>query len=131
MSLLSNKVRLLKEYKGIPAGSLIYQDSIDLDKFSYIGVVGRVRYFNGDLIEAFLEVGICEPVEDRWKPKDGQRFYSIQEDCKTYPYIWVDGSEFRDDQLKSGNCFQTIEQAEEASKRIKQVLADFQKEINQ
>jgi hypothetical protein len=67
---------------------------------------------------------IKQPEPERWKPKEGERFYFIGVQGEVaeaiYDVDWAKECEF-------GNCFQTKEQAQEAAQKVKELLLRLHK----
>jgi hypothetical protein len=65
-----------------------------------------------------------------WTPRKDEKYYAAVSNVtgKTQAFRWKNiATDFR--RLESGNIFRTKAHAEEAKRRIKQVLIDYQKEL--
>ena len=91
----------------------------------------NVNEFNLQYIKSHPE--IFEPVEERWKPIAGCGYYSVyvegEDDINMH--IREAGTKYFDRKYDIGNCFETEEQASEATKRIKELLLNYHEEINE
>jgi len=64
-----------------------------------------------------------------WEPAYGQQYYLVNTSSGTAISDRFDNATCDNDRIAIGNCFRTEEQAKEAAKRFKQMLADYQKEL--
>jgi hypothetical protein len=70
-----------------------------------------------------------KPEPQRWKPETNQWYYcateygDIQE--RNYSDNVIDGKQYN-----FGNCFQTSAQAQEAARRVRELLLNYHKELN-
>jgi len=81
-----------------------------------------------------------KPKPQQWKPEDGERYYYVTTRGKPSWGIYkqyYDGSEgsytyemYLSDMYENGNCFQTREQAIEAARRVRELLLNYHKELN-
>ncbi len=71
-----------------------------------------------------------QPPKKRWKPKKGDTYYWFDSHYHVRNYCWnndtIDNFMFTSD-----NCFRTEEQAEEAAKRVREVLEKYHEEIGE
>ena len=81
---------------------------------------------NKEIAGIFLEFGVCEAVEERWKPRGGAVYFYIVVDtwAEVYSIDWVNDSMDKR-RFAVGNVFETKEQAEEALKRVEEVLKSY------
>jgi hypothetical protein len=67
---------------------------------------------------------IKQPEPEKWKPKEGERFYFIGVQGEVaeaiYDVDWAKECEF-------GNCFRTKEQAQEAAEKVRELLLRLHK----
>lgn len=114
--------RLLKDLPGLKAGAIFDLHGLGLSATLTHGI-HKISGFN------FLDTDWFEPVEpERWKPKDGETYYFIYSHGEVQEWEW-DGDYYDIERYKLGVCFQTEEQAKEASKRVKKTLLKYQKEL--
>lgn len=66
----------------------------------------------------------------RWRAEEGRGYYSIDTDIEVYKYF--EGNDACDNKFyDASNYFRTKEQAEEAAKRVKEVLRKYHEEITE
>jgi len=118
------KYRLLKDLPGAKAGDVIY------------GSEGM--FFHPSQFPDW-----CEPIEERWKPKVGEEYWTIADTvplvreqgavvCKWYARQW----NWSNDLIDKGNysshlVFQTKEQAEGLLARLNKVVEDYLGELKE
>ena len=66
----------------------------------------------------------------RWRAKKGDRFYCFDTDFSVLDGL-EEGSKLDDSSWRSYNYFRTVEQVEEAARRIKEVLHKYHEEIGE
>lgn len=66
----------------------------------------------------------------RWRAKKGDRFYCFDTDFSVLDGL-EEGSNLDDSSWRSYNYFRTVEQVEEAARRIKEVLRKYHEEIGE
>ena len=64
----------------------------------------------------------------RWKPNVNEIYFSVVSHC-VLNIAWV-GTYHDHDRYASGNCFQTEAQAQEAASRVRDLLLNYHKELN-
>ena len=62
----------------------------------------------------------------RWKPEIGERYHYVTSRAKIYSGIYEQAY----DMYEAGNCFQTKAQAQEAARRVRELLLNYHKELN-
>lgn len=93
----------------------------------------RAAYFAGgwtfdpSLVESNTEY-FEEVKPERWKPEEGEQFWFVCQDGMAGISTWQDSLSYLYP-YSFGNCFQTEEQAREASVRVQQTLMDYQDEL--
>jgi hypothetical protein len=72
-----------------------------------------------------------EPYEpQRWTPNYMDRYWYVTVDHKVATGVWMDApSDYN--RYEGCNCFQTEEQAEEAARRMRELLINYHKELMQ
>jgi hypothetical protein len=70
-----------------------------------------------------------KPKIKQWKPKIFQLFYFLTERGGIVKQQYI-GSLFDQYYIKYGNCFRTKKQAEEAARRVRKLLLNYHKELN-
>ena len=92
-------------------------------------------FFCISYIEAHPE--IFEEVVERWNPENAEEYYFVaNEEGNTSNWVWdedafSDPKSYESRRYKTGNCFQTKDQAKEAFKRIKKTLLEYHEELNE
>lgn len=79
-----------------------------------------------------------KPEPERWKPEIGGRYHYVTTRVKSWSGIhkqsYDEGSYTIDmylsDMYENGNCFKTEAQAEEAARRVREILLNYHKELN-
>jgi hypothetical protein len=76
-----------------------------------------------------------KPEPKRWKPEIGERYHYVTSRAKIYSGIYEQAYELRakryfQNMYEAGNCFQTVAQAQEAARRVRQLLLNYHKELN-
>jgi hypothetical protein len=79
-----------------------------------------------------------KPEPQRWEPEKGERYYYVTTRAKACSGIYQEAYDcgrytidiYLSDMYNNGNLFQTSEQAEEAARRVRQLLLNYHKEIN-
>ena len=126
------KYRLLRDLPGIKAGRVFMASrqmvGSDNEKIVYIPESERfcLPMFHAAAVEDYPDY--FEEIVERWKPMEGEDYYAVDDsggvdDC--YNACQKDTDKVR----RFGNCFRTKEQATEASKRIKQTLMEYHREL--
>ncbi len=88
------------------------------------------------LFDKMKERGLCWNAEKkevekvRWRAKKGDRFYCFDTDFSVLDGL-EEGSKLDDSSWRSYNYFRTVEQVEEAARRIKEVLRKYHEEIGE
>lgn len=122
------KYKLLQPLPGIPAGSITipHQGSFSIENF-----IKDETGFSTIIEKQWLTNKTWfQEVEERWKPLMDEHYHcvlSIGEPLSN-PY---EGNCEDLERINFGNCFRTLEQAEEAAKRIKKLLMEYHKEIGE
>ena len=125
------KYKLLKDFGTIKAGT-IFVKSTRYAGFPYIQEMEIINPSIGGLSECFVENNNTwfEPIEERWKPREENKYYYITDHGSPNIYL----TEYRstlDSRYEFGNVFRTEEQAIEAAKRVKETLRKFHEEIGE
>lgn len=68
------------------------------------------------------------PKSRRFKPKDISGYYIVTSTCE-HTFFRCLGDAWEKNHYKSGNCFEKEAQAQEAARRVRQVLSDYQDEL--
>jgi hypothetical protein len=69
-----------------------------------------------------------KPEPQRWKPQKNEWYWTVNNDALVNS-LW--GDDFIDrERFAAFNCFQTQAQAEEAARRVRQLLLNYHKELN-
>ena len=106
----------------------------------YAGYINQARLATEEekqlLFDKMKEQGLKWNAEEkrvekvRWRAEEGRGYYSIYADIEVYKYF--ENNDACDNKLyDASNYFHTKEQAEEAAKRIKEVLFKYHKEIGE
>jgi|688.fasta_scaffold415672_3 hypothetical protein len=70
-----------------------------------------------------------KPEPQRWKPETNQWYYYLTEygdiQVTNYSVNEIDGKQYN-----FGNCFETCAQADEAARRVRELLLNYHKELN-
>lgn len=74
---------------------------------------------------------LCQPPEkkERWKPKDGDVYYFLDESALEQKDIWYD-YDVDNERYDFGNCFKTTKLANQARDLIKETLERFHESLN-
>jgi hypothetical protein len=117
---MAEKYRLLKDLPGISPGTLLERVS-GTDKFRDEDATIIVGPLTIKLTEWF------EPVEDRWKPKDGEVYWLVASHGNAMMECFSSWDNDRNRHL-FGNCFRTEALAELAAEKVRQCLTQFHEE---
>lgn len=91
------------------------------------------RHNNGELMlfpskDLRTWEGWKKPIK-RWKPKHDDEYYYITNQVGASATTCISNIDRR--KIIAGNCFRTFEQAEEAAKRVREVLEKYHEEIGE
>ena len=87
----------------------------------------KASALNADVVENnpdFFEIVI---VEEPWRPKGTDVYWHITPTMRVIHALFFNGSDLAESLIKSGNCFRTREQAEEARDKILKVLEEVRR----
>ena len=75
------------------------------------------------------KAGILEEIGDefRWKPKEGEAYFRVNDEGLVTEDIWHDNYEWRNRVFNFSNCFSSNSLAREASREIKATLLECKK----
>lgn len=118
------KYRLLKDHPYAKAGTIITEGHRNTLDICLQGENGYKQLFF--TVPLYAEKEWLEPVETRWEPKLGDRFFYVGESIEVKEAQLIVGLE-----LEDPNVFRTREQAEEAAKRVKACLEAYHVEIGE
>ncbi len=124
------KYKLLKDTYIAKAGTVYVGDDNQRDTYYYPeGLAHTLRFtYHAVPHNLILKTDWFEPVDERWKPKCGEKYYWVSNSggifCAFYDDNPIDKARY-----ESGNCFEIREQAEIAEKRIKQTFLYYHKEL--
>lgn len=121
------KYKLLKDTPTIKAGT-IGELVHGTYKFFTIGDFGDCEHYLKRVVESSPDW--FEPVIERWMPKPKEYYHCINALGEAQDIINIP-TENDHKVFEFGNCFKTLSQAEEASRRIKKVLMDYHAEIKE
>lgn len=129
---MSKKYKLLKDHPLCEKGTILI-NYLDNSRFIHLRPedLADSELYNID-IPVSVEKEWLEPVEARWKPVSGAWYWTVMlaREEGIREYRWDDPHQ--DEELfKAGNMFQTLEQAKEAAKRVKETLLKYHKEIRE
>jgi len=100
------------------------------------GTVTKVGLCDIELGDAWMPIPkriypapYVKPEPKRWMPDYRQPYYCIGGDATVYGDIYED-QRFDIAKYNFGNCFQTSDQAIEAARRVRELLLNYHKELN-
>ena len=64
----------------------------------------------------------CLTPKERWKPKEGEEYYFVDNDGRIEVVEWGEDVEGDNDRYSFGNIFCTTKKAEEAKEKVKELL---------
>ena len=115
------KYRLLKEIDQFPKDSVFRQHG-DMYLSSAYGFDMTVPK---QLVEQLSDW--FAPIDERWKPKFGEEYFSISGNGDCYEDRFTD-SFWHKERHAFGNCFKTVAEAQAAALRVKELLLSIHKE---
>jgi hypothetical protein len=71
--------------------------------------------------EAMKRLGATETKKERWKPKDGEKYWTLYRDFEICFSTFRTG-EYHNKYYEIGNCFRTRREAQAAAKKVKELL---------
>jgi hypothetical protein len=75
-----------------------------------------------------IPASYVKPEPQRWKPNVNEIYFSVVSHC-VFSNAWL-GTSGDHDRYAIGNCFQTEAQAQEAASRVRELLLNYHKELN-
>lgn len=122
---MTKKYRLLRALGDIPEGTIYYLS----EGMYWSKHTERFTVLPESVVESIPEV--FEPIQElAWMPENREIYFFIYEWEEIFNNSF-DNSSINLKRFAFGNCFRTKEQAEEACKRVKKVLWDYQEELRE
>jgi hypothetical protein len=125
---MAKKWRLRKDIGTLKAGTVGGKDSAPQVFFPCGDTRKREVAFHLDFIQANPD--IFEEVSERWRPKVGEDYFYMDMESEIHRCDF--GACAGDNlQYEFGNCFPTESQAQEASRRVKETLMAYHRELSE